>query len=102
MFRKRRSFVDLLDNMEDTQPLLDESGDITQTERDVESATQDASVTPQHRDSGRSTPLPDHVSSQEDQKDLSAVIRLGFTFMLLFTAFNTNGIITVSIPFYFI
>lgn len=92
---KRRSFGDL-ERMDDLQPLLDGNGDANQTEHDLESSVSDSR---QRRDSGRSTPLPDHASTQ-DKKELRTISGLGFSFMLLFTAFNTNGIITVSIPFH--
>lgn len=98
ILHKRRSFGDL-ERMDDLEPLLGETGDAVQSEHNLESASAESYGTHQRHDSGRSTPLPDHASSQ-DKKELRVLTGLGFSFMLLFTAFNTNGIITVSITFY--
>lgn len=98
-YLRRRSWSADFENMEDTEHLLDEEDDTNGVSRsepagpsddwDIEADKQPLT------DRQHETPVP-----QNDRKVLSYIMGLGVAFMFVFSAFNTNGIMTVSVDWY--
>lgn len=90
-FRKRKSFSGDVENMDDTQPLLDEEPDQREHSMDGEPEA----ATDQCVESGQV-----HLAENAEKCDKGAffnITTMGTSFMFIFTAFNTNGIISVSL-----
>ncbi|XP_042240737.1 UNC93-like protein MFSD11 isoform X1 [Homarus americanus] len=91
-FRKRKSFSGDINTMESTRPLLsDEEGDLhnQHVNECIPHHTSDGQDVESHKDQ-----LAGQHASQQEKKAFLSIIMMGLVFMLLFTAFNTNGIIT--------
>ena len=84
---RRKSWSTDFEKMEDIAPLIDDEEEIHRCvgrdDRDLESS----------RESGTDRL---HGPPPNDKKIFWYILAMGMAFMLIFTAFNTNGIISVS------
>lgn len=88
-FRRRKSFPGS-DNMDDLRPLMLDPAEAEPDLHAVECAPEDSPLY-------SSCSAEQHaLQLQQDKRAFRNVLNLGVSFMLVFTAFNTNGIMTVS------
>lgn len=88
-FRRRKSFPGS-DNMDDLRPLMLDPAEVEPDLHAVECAPEESPL--YHSCSSEQHAL----QLQQDKRAFRNVLNLGISFMLIFTAFNTNGIMTVS------
>lgn len=85
-FRRRKSFPNL--DMDDMRPLMLDPAEGEPDQHAVECSPEDLLLAHESEAERR--------AQQQERKTFRNILTLGLSFMLLFTSFNTNGIMTVS------
>lgn len=93
---RRRSVPREIDSMEDTRPLLTEEANGLADECVVAGVPEEIR-SDQDVESDKRNLVSGWNTSHQEKKAFLSILTVGLAFMLVFTAFNTNGIITVSI-----
>lgn len=87
-FRRRKSFPGL-DDMDDQRPLMLDPAAAESDLNAIECAAEDS---PLHELGS----AEQRLQHQQDRKCFRNIVCLGISYMLVFTAFNTNGTMSVS------